>query len=157
MTKNLINNFTIRVYAIIINNKNEVLLSDEFQMGMKMTKFPGGGMEFGEGTIDCLKREAIEEFGQEIEVLDHFYTTDFFQQARFKKEYQVVSIYYLANFTDDIKFKISDKAFDFKEMINESQSFRWQAIKNLNVNDLTLPIDQKVTHMLIKESPKFTK
>ena len=157
MTKNLINNFTIRVYAIIINNKNEVLLSDEFQMGMKMTKFPGGGMEFGEGTIDCLKREAIEEFGQEIEVLDHFYTTDFFQQARFKKEYQVVSIYYLAKFTDDIKFKISDKAFDFKEMINESQSFRWQAIKNLNVNDLTLPIDQKVTHMLIKESPKFTK
>ena len=85
MTKNLINNFTIRVYAIIINNKNEILLSDEFQMGMKMTKFPGGGMEFGEGTIDCLKREAIEEFGQEIEVLDHFYTTDFFNRPGLKK------------------------------------------------------------------------
>lgn len=149
MTKNLLNKFTIRVYAIIVNDKKEVLLSDEFQFGIKMTKFPGGGLEFGEGTIDCLKREAIEEFGQEIEILEHFYTTDFFQQARFKKEYQVVSIYYLAKFTDDIKFKVSDKAFDFKEIKNESQSFRWQSIENLKVNNLTLPIDQKVAEMLI--------
>ncbi len=109
MKNKLINKFTIRVYAIIINENNEVLLSDEFQEGMKMIKFPGGGMEFGEGTFDCLEREAIEEFGQEIEVLEHFYTTDFFQQAMFKKEYQVMSIYYLAKFKDEIKFKISDK------------------------------------------------
>ena len=145
---NSINHFTIRVYAIIINPKNEVLLSDEFQLGMKMTKFPGGGMEFGEGTIDCLKREAIEEFGQEIEVLEHFYTTDFFQQAMFKKEYQVVSIYYLAKFKDDIKFRISVKVFDFKELKNESQSFRWQNIESLNIDDITFAIDQKVAKML---------
>ncbi len=150
MSKNQINKFTIRVYAIIINNKNEILLSDEFQMEMKMTKFPGGGLEFGEGTIECLKREAIEEFGQKIEVIEHFYTTDFFQQAMFKNDYQVVSIYYLAKFIDKIKFKISDKAFDFKELKNESQSFRWQAIKKLKINDLTLPIDQKVAEMIIR-------
>jgi len=147
---NTIKKFTIRVYAIIINDNNEVLLSDEFQMGIKMTKFPGGGMEFGEGTFDCLKREAIEEFGQEIEVLEHFYTTDFFQQAMFKKEYQVMSIYYLANFKDEIKFKVSDKVFDFKELKNESQSFRWQEIKNLKVSDITFAIDQKVAEMIIK-------
>ncbi len=141
---------TIRVYAIIINDKKEVLLSDEFQLGIKMTKFPGGDLEFGEGTIECLKREAIEEFGQEIEVIEHFYTTDFFQQAMFKNDYQVVSIYYLAKFIDKIKFKISDKAFDFKELKNESQSFRWQAIKKLKINDLTLPIDQKVAEMIIR-------
>ena len=144
-----IKRFTIRVYAIIINDKKEVLLSDEFQEGMKMIKFPGGGMEFGEGTIDCLKREAVEEFGQEIEVLDHFYTTDFFQQAMFKKKYQVVSIYYLAKFKDEIKFKISDKVFDFKELKNESQSFRWQPIENLKVNDITFAIDQKVAELLV--------
>ncbi len=153
---NLINRYTIRVYAIIINHKNEVLLSDEFQMGMKMTKFPGGGMEFGEGTIDCLKREAVEEFGQEIEVLEHFYTTDFFQQAIHKKEYQVVSIYYLAKFNGDIKFKISDKAFDFKELKNESQSFRWQNIESLKVDDITFAIDQKVAEILKKKSHEFT-
>ncbi|MEN8118819.1 MAG: NUDIX domain-containing protein [Bacteroidota bacterium] len=152
MPENLINKFTIRVYAIIVNEKNEVLLSDEFQFGMKMTKFPGGGMEFGEGTIDCLKREAIEEFGQEIEVLNHLYTTDFFQQAKFKKEYQVVSIYYLAKFKDKIKFKVSEKSFDFNKPKNESQSFRWQAIKNLEVEDMTLPIDKKVAEIIINKN-----
>ena len=35
---------------------------------MYVTKFPGGGMEFGEGTIDCIKRECMEEFGEEVEV-----------------------------------------------------------------------------------------
>ncbi|OQX97063.1 MAG: NUDIX hydrolase, partial [Bacteroidetes bacterium 4572_117] len=110
---NNIKHYTIRVYAIITNNKNQVLLSDEFLSGIKMTKFPGGGMKFGEGTIECLKREAVEEFGQEIEVLDHFYTTDFFQEAMFRKGYQVVCIYYHAKFTDDIRFKISEKVFDF--------------------------------------------
>ena len=72
--KSKIKRYIIRVYALIINSNNKILISDEFQLNMRMTKFPGGGMHFGEGPIDCLKREAIEEFGQEIEVLEHFYT-----------------------------------------------------------------------------------
>ena len=74
MNKTKIQHFTIRVYAIILNENREVLVSDEYQKGMEMTKFPGGGMHFGEGTIDCLTREALEEFGQEIEIVDHFYS-----------------------------------------------------------------------------------
>src|SRR5665647_1625825 len=63
--------------------EQNMLLSDEFVHDMKMTKFPGGGLYFGEGPADCLKREAIEEFGQEIEIVEHYYTTHFFQQALF--------------------------------------------------------------------------
>jgi 8-oxo-dGTP pyrophosphatase MutT (NUDIX family) len=70
--------YNIRVYALILNGENEVLLSDEYQMDMKMTKFPGGGMEYGEGTIDCLQREAMEEFGQSLINIRHFYTTDYY-------------------------------------------------------------------------------
>ena len=55
----------IRVYSLIINNKHEVLLSDEFRLKQNMTKFPGGGLIPGEGTIDCIHREALEEFNQE--------------------------------------------------------------------------------------------
>ncbi|GAJ02545.1 unnamed protein product, partial [marine sediment metagenome] len=53
-----IQHFVVRVYGLIINDKKEVLLTDEYQLGMKMTKFPGGGLEFGEGPVDCIKREA---------------------------------------------------------------------------------------------------
>ena len=72
------NNFNIRVYGLLINDKNQILISDERRNDFSFTKFPGGGLEFGEGTIDCLKREFIEEMNLEIEVLSHFYTTDFF-------------------------------------------------------------------------------
>jgi len=139
---------TIRVYSIIINEKNEVLLSDEFRLAMKMTKFPGGGLEFGEGTIACLEREAIEEFGQELEVLEHFYTTDYFQPALHDDNLQVFSIYYLAQFKDKIKFKISTKAFDFDKIEDGNQSFRWQAIKTMSIETMTLPIDKKVVELL---------
>ncbi len=142
--------FTIRVYAIIINKKNFVLLSDEFVLGRKITKFPGGGLEFGEGTIDCLEREAMEEFGQEIEIIRHLYTTDYFQPALHNTDIQVFSIYYLAKFKEKPQFKISTKAFDFEELKEGNQSFRWEKLENLQENDLSLPIDKKVVS-LIKE------
>ena len=91
----------------------------------------------------------MEEFGQELEVLEHFYTTDFFQQAMFKKEFQVMSIYYKAEFKDLIRFKTTTKRFDFKELVNEAQSFRWVQIQNLDLDEITFPIDKKVAEMLI--------
>jgi len=146
-----INRFTVRVYALIINENGEVLLSDEYQHNTLMSKFPGGGVEFGEGTIQALERESIEEFGQELEVLEHFYTTDFFQQAMFIKDCQVLSIYYKAKFKEDIRFKTTRKRFDFKELVNEAQSFRWQKISELNVEEITFPIDKRVAEMLIED------
>ncbi len=142
-----IKQFNLRVYGLIIQD-GYILLSDEFVHDMKMTKFPGGGLYFGEGPADCLKREAIEEFGQEIEILDHYYTTHFFQQALFYKDQQLISIYYLARFPDAPRFKISEIPFDFPAMINESQSFRWAKIFNLTGSDLSFPVDRFVLDML---------
>lgn len=142
------NHFVIRVYGLFINNNKEILISDEFQLNMKMTKFPGGGMDFGEGTIDCLKREAIEEMGQEVEIIEHFYTTDYFQPAFFYDNYQLVSIYYLAKFKEPVKFKISEKPFDFSELKNGNISFRWEPLISLSEKDMTFPVDQKVVGML---------
>jgi len=144
--------FVIRVYGIIRNEKNEVLISDEFQLGMKMTKFPGGGLHFGEGTLDCLKREFKEECnGQEIVNSEHFYTTDFYQKALFYKHHQLISIYYMARLKEPICFKISEKPFDFAEMNNGNQSFRWVKIDDLNETELTFPIDKIVSIKLKKQ------
>ena len=139
--------FLIRVYGIIINRNKEVLLSDEFQMQMRITKFPGGGLEFGEGLIDGLKREFKEECnGQEIENIKHYYTTDFYQKALFFTNKQLISIYYLAELKEPIQFKISEQSFDFNK--NENQSFRWVKIKTINEDDITFPIDKFVAGKL---------
>jgi len=144
--------YNIRVYALIINARNEILLSDEFQLDMKMVKFPGGGMEHGEGTIDCLQREAMEEFGQSLINIRHFYTTDYYQQALFFKDTQLVSIYYLADFSEAIRFRVSGKPFDIPEMKNGQQSFRWVPLSAVVDEDLTFPIDRKVIRLLKDQS-----
>jgi 8-oxo-dGTP pyrophosphatase MutT (NUDIX family) len=140
--------YNLRVYALIINDRQEILLSDEYQLDMKMTKFPGGGMEYGEGTIDCLQREAMEEFGQPLTNIRHFYTTDYYQPALFFKDHQLVSIYYRAEFSEGIRFRISDRPFDLPEMKNGQQSFRWAALASLRETDLSFPIDRKVLRLL---------
>jgi 8-oxo-dGTP diphosphatase len=143
-----ISRFNIRVYGLIINKKAQILLSDEYVFDRKMTKFPGGGLHFGEGPEDCLKREALEEFGQEIEIIEHFYTTGFFQRALFFEDQQLISIYYRIRFTAIPRFNISGKPFDFPAVVNGSQSFRWADIAALQDSNLSFPIDRHVLGLL---------
>ena len=150
MTNQKLKHFNLRVYGLFISPRKEVLVTDEIQLNMRMTKFPGGGLHFGEGTIDCLKREMLEECGQEIENVRHFYTTDFFQQALFFEDHQLISIYYLADLKGEPRFPISYQAFDFEGGENGSQSFRWIPIHELNADDFSFPIDKHVANLLIQ-------
>ena len=61
-------NFNIRVYGIVIQN-GEILLSNEHYGEHEFVKFVGGGLQQGESTIDCLRREFKEELDQEIEIV----------------------------------------------------------------------------------------
>lgn len=148
MNNQLPSGFSIRVYGLIISDENQVLITDEFQLNMKMTKFPGGGLDFGEGTIDCLKREIMEECNQEIQDIKHFYTTDFYQKALFWDDRQLISIYYLARLKEPIQFRISDRPFDFQDLTNGNQSFRWISADRIIPEDFTFPIDKHVAHLL---------
>jgi len=143
-----INKFNIRVYGLVFNPSNQVLLSDEYEFDRRITKFPGGGMNFGEGPEDCLKREALEEFKQEVEITGHFYTTHFFQRALFYPDSQLISLYYTMRFKEPIRFEISGVPFDFRETKNGSQSFRWADVEKLSKNDLSFPVDQYVLDLL---------
>lgn len=149
--------FTIRVYGILINENRQVLVSDEFIRGNYYTKFPGGGLEFGEGTRDCLKREFREEMDLEVEVGEHLYTTDFFQMSAFNSEHQIISIYYLAKAMESIKAPLRDKLFDFDERqlavyntTGETETFRFVNWDDFSEESVTLPID-KVAARLVKE------
>src|SRR4030081_2944334 len=105
--------FTIRVYGILLGENRKVLVSDEFIRGNYYTKFPGGGLEFGEGTRDCLKREFKEEMDLDVEVTDHLYTTDFFQISAFHPDHQIISIYYYVRPLELIRCPIRTNLFDF--------------------------------------------
>ena len=155
--------FNIRVYGILINEKKQVLVSDEFIRGNYYTKFPGGGLEFGEGTRDCLVREFKEEMDLNVEVCEHLYTTDFFQMSAFNPDHQIISIYYLAKALEEIKVPLRDKLFDFDERqlavyndTGETETFRFIDWIGFSEESVTLPID-KVVAKIVKEKDMIFK
>jgi 8-oxo-dGTP diphosphatase len=145
--------FNVRVYGLLFNEDNHILISDEEEYGFQFSKFPGGGLEYGEGLIDALKREFVEECQTEIEVLEHFYTTDFFIKSVFN-ESQVISVYYLVKPISNIELDFREKAFDFQSEGDTLQAFRWKCVHELIKDDLTFPTDQKVLELLKEKWPK---
>ena len=142
--------FNIRVYGLIVQDE-KILLTDEFRLGMYMTKFPGGGLEFGEGTLDCLKRECMEELGQKVEIIGHFYTTDFYQPSlHLPNQSQMLSIYYRARLIGEESFKITEKVNDIPTD-DGAQAFRWLPFRDIHPDMFTLPIDKVVAGMLLKD------
>jgi len=142
--------FNVRVYGLLINDRAEILLSDEQEHGMRFTKFPGGGLEYGEGLTEGLKREFIEECNAEIEVISHFYTTDFFVKSAFNDS-QIISIYYIVKNIRELNLSIKTKAFDFDGEGDVLQVFRWVKLTDLKPEEITFPIDKHVAELLIAQ------
>ena len=155
--------FNIRVYGILINEAKQVLVSDELIRGMQITKFPGGGLEFGEGTRDCLRREFKEEMNLAVEIGDHIYTTDFYQQSAFNPEHQIISIYYFAKALAPITVPLRAKLFDFDEhqmkayeATGETETFRFVNWEDFSEATVSLPIDMLIAGM-IKENESLVR
>jgi 8-oxo-dGTP diphosphatase len=152
--------FNLRVYGILINEQQQVLVSDELIRDKYYTKFPGGGLEFGEGTRDCLKREFKEEMNLAVQVEDHLYTTDYFQMSAFNPEHQIISIYYFVKALEPIKAPLRDREFDFDDAQmkiyaekNEIETFRFIDWNHFSSVSVTLPID-KIVADIIREKYK---
>ena len=147
--------FNLRVYGVLLGKNKEVLVSDEFIRGGRYTKFPGGGLEFGEGTRDCLRREFMEEMNLSVRVTDHLYTTDFFQMSAFNPEHQIISIYYRVEALEEIRVPLREKLFDFDEAqmevyrkTGETETFRFIPWDLFSPESVTLPIDKVVADLI---------
>ena len=140
--------FNVRVYGLWINEHQEILLSDERMGNFEFTKFPGGGLEYGEGLADGLKREWLEETGLQINVLSHFYTTDFFQESVWHPGQQIISVYYRVEPVTPWKLVLQEKPKAYTLQGHEECLFRFLPLQDLQEQDVNLPIDKIVVRLL---------
>ena len=146
---------TVRVYGVLIDPVQGLLVSDEFIRGDYFTKLPGGGLEFGEGTRDCLVREFQEETGLDVTVGDHIYTTDFYQPSAFRAGDQILSIYYFVQPISLEPLQTRASAFDFRpdeitDKNGQAEHTRWIPLNTLSEDNMSLPIDKIVIAGLLK-------
>lgn len=134
-----INKFNVRVYGFLIKNQ-QVLIAEEIHDREKIIKFPGGGLKFGEGTIDGLKREFREELGVEVIVEELIYVNDFFQNSYFYPSHQLICIYYNVKLLNETDLKSTESHINFV----------WKSIKETPKDYLSFPIDQQAFEKLKK-------
>lgn len=134
--------FNIRVYGILIDQGN-ILLSRETYQGKFMCKFVGGGLEWGEGITDALKREFMEELDLAIEVHEMVYINEFFQQSAFNEKDQLISMYYRISCLEPSKLNT---------LVTKSEGrvegIYWSTLAELDEAELTWPIDRLVIQRL---------
>lgn len=131
--------FNVRIYGLLVHENRLLIIREPFA-GMIIDKFPGGGLEFGEGTRDCLKREFMEELNLEIEVHEHIYTQDFFLASRFDEKEQILMIYYKVTAKDIVQLEILDP---------DIQALIWKDLNEVTTKDLSLPTDKLVLEMVV--------
>ena len=113
------------------------MVNEEDIRGKLITKFPGGGLELGEGVADCLRREWMEELGLPIEVGDLFYINDFYQKSAYDDS-QIISIYY----------RVSANPHTPWRNLNPNERTYWMPLAGMEPEAFTLPIDRVVAGRL---------
>lgn len=128
----MIDRFNVRVYGVCLKDQSVLVLHEEYA-GNYLTKLPGGGLEFGEGTVQCLARELEEELNLTLKSATHFYTQEDFVQSRFRENEQLLTIYYLMEVESTEDLLILDPCIERVEWVPIFQE-----------NPFELPVDQIV-------------
>lgn len=140
-----IEKFNIRVYALCFVGDNNILISQEKLRDFSFTKFPGGGLELGEGLKDGLKRELLEEGNIKPYDIQHFYTTDFYQRSAFNENEQIISVYYSCKANINWLNKSTQEQ---KQGGVHTINLKQFKIDELKRELFTFPIDRKVFDIL---------
>lgn len=136
----MIDKINVRVYGIVEKDRKILALHEEY-VGEHLMKFPGGGLEYGEGVIACLRREFEEELNVKIKIREHLYTQEEFLVSKFRENEQLLTIYYLLDFEDENEFMIVDPMVESIEWVSIDQS----------ENPFLLPIDHLVFDLVKKK------
>ena len=146
-----ITRFTVRVYGLLLNSKGQLLVTNELFENQYVTKLPGGGIEFGEGTIEALKREFDEECDCPIQVLEHIYTTDFFIQSVFSPNTQVFGIYYRVLSPPNFVFLAKYLTNNTDNNVLPQIVFRWVDLASITPNFFSFESDNRAVQALLQQ------
>lgn len=150
-----INDRVVRVKALMVNSKREVLLAEAFST----IQFPGGHLEENESLSNGLKREVLEETGI---VLSGSYEP-FFAIKYFLKDYPVIGnnrsieIYYFYVFTDE-KYNLENVYLDDQERRGDfklNYVYLKDLKKYLRDNPGNLAINKVVTREMLQAVKVF--
>lgn len=139
--------FVVRVYGFLLSSRREVLISYEYHFDTPMIKLPGGGLQFGEGPVDAIRRELMEELGFEMRSGVQFHTTDFFARSAFNLNHQVLGIYYLVDTDAQLENSYRNPVVHPNE--NGGLDFRWVTIEELKIMELTFPADRQAVQKFL--------
>lgn len=142
----MIDKFNIRVYGIWLKD-NKILVSNENIDGFKMTKLPGGGLEFGEGPAECVVREFREELDVEIRIAKLLHVSEQFVQSAFKKNEQVLAIHYLVESDEEIKNLNITQSTNVG--IQNIHRFEWVDLEQLSIDAFTFEMDRIVIQKIL--------
>ncbi len=132
--------FRIGVYGLLLQN-GKLLITKEHIKGQEVIKFPGGGLQFGEGIKDALVREFQEELGISVRVMQFIYINDFYVQSAIDANYQVIAIYYLVK---------SDEKLPTHTFVRNNILFEWIILEYTNISLLTFETDKRAFSELLK-------
>tara|TARA_B100001094_G_scaffold83894_1_gene80207 strand:- start:1198 stop:1650 length:453 start_codon:yes stop_codon:yes gene_type:complete len=136
---------TSRVYGFLINNSKQVLVSAERFNGIPLIKFPGGGVEWGEGLQEALIREFKEELKISIGVKENIYFNDFPVESAIDKRYQVQAFFYHVEPLEPMRFST---VLSLKPPEKNTENFIWVDLKNLNEELFTYEIEKEAVKAL---------
>jgi len=129
---------SIRGKAIVILQRNKQYLFTvcfEESTGRIFYIPVGGGIEFGEYAIDAAKREALEEIGQEIEIVQLLDISENIFEYNGAAEHEIVFIF---------KAEFKDKAaYDMELVGNKNDDSRqlkltWASVDEVNANGISV-------------------
>jgi 8-oxo-dGTP pyrophosphatase MutT (NUDIX family) len=137
--------FNIRVYALVVKN-NRLLISEEQHGGFFLRKFPGGGLQFGEGVLQALHRELKEELDADVDSASLLCVTEDFVVSFLNNKQQVIGVHYLV----DLKQDYSDEFLknNHLELENGHIQFKWVLIDSLTAEDFTSSVDKSAFEKL---------
>ena len=78
---------------------------------------------------------------QYLKNIEHFYTTDFFQQSQFDSKDQLIAVYYKAKLTSKINNKL-------EVPLKNTPVFEWKKIIDFSEKELHFPTDKYVFNLL---------